>query len=69
MMTNQNDSLPAVLESSRLRLETAARGLSSAHGIAERGNAAAAMARESLFAEAMLAEVHARFAEAKEVTR
>jgi len=69
MMTIQSDSLPAVLESSTLRLETAARALSNAHGIAARGSAAAGMATESLFAEAMLAALHARIAEAKEVTR
>jgi len=68
MMTMQPDSLQNILQESTVRLEHAASTVANAHGIATRGAAAASLAQESMFAEAMLAAVHARIAENKEVT-
>ena len=69
MMTMHTDSLLGVVEESQSRLHDAALMAVSAKGVAARGNATATLAQESMFAEAMLAAMHARFAEGKEVTR
>jgi hypothetical protein len=68
MTTMHTDSLLNVLEQSQVRLTTAAGAVTSVKGIAARGAATAALAQESMFAEAMLAAVKARIAESKEVT-
>ena len=68
MMTKDTDSLLGVLERSQSRLQDAATTVTTAKGVAARGEASAALAQESMFAEAMLAALHARFAESKEVT-
>jgi hypothetical protein len=69
MMTMQSDTLQNVLDASMLRLETSARSSANAVGVAARGRAAAETAKESVFADAMLAALRARVAEYKEVTR
>lgn len=69
MMTMHTDSLLNVLKQSQTRLESDAGAVAGGTSVAQRGAATSALAQESMFAEAMLAALHARVAESKEVTR
>ncbi len=67
-MITSTESLTQVLEQSQARLQTAEKAVASTASVAERGVASAQVAQESLFAEALLGAMHARFAACKEAT-
>ena len=69
MTTMHTDSLLNVLEQSQTRLQDDASMAAGSKGLAARGVATTALAQESMFAEALLSALHARFSECKEVTR